>query len=101
MAQGERDYVIASAIKTFRAEDWLVFEADPLEWRSIKDVAAGAGLSQNEAYRSLMTLKSAGRVEQSDRGWRISPEGVIRYSFRIQEVLTAHAQRLGVKKGII
>jgi DNA-binding IclR family transcriptional regulator len=93
-------YIIAAAVKVFQVEDWLALEADPMGWQTIRKVAEGTGLSQNEAFRSLLTLESLNRAEMSEMGWRINPQGIIRYSFRIQEVLASHAQRLGIKKGV-
>ncbi len=93
MAQGERDYSLAAAEKAFKVEDWLA-GGELLEWRSIKETAEAVGLSQNEAHRCLHTLVKCGRAEQSDKWWRISPDGIIRHAFYVQEYLAKQNERL-------
>lgn len=92
MAQGERDYSIQAAVKVFRVEDWLA-QGEILEWRTVKEAATAIGLSINEAYRCLHTLVKCNRAEQSDKGWRISPDGVIRHAVKVQRYFREQENR--------
>jgi DNA-binding IclR family transcriptional regulator len=98
MAEGERNYIIQTAAKTLKLEEWLAVSGDLLEWRTTRQVADGVGLSTNEAYRHLMTLKSLNRVERGDNGWRISPEGIIRFAILAQDRLNRLADRYGLRR---
>jgi hypothetical protein len=58
----EAKQIISTVVKAFRVEDWLA-SGDLLEFKSIREVAAGAGVSENEAYRILKTMVACGRAD--------------------------------------
>ena len=88
---GEKN-LISSVIKAVRVEDWLA-AGDLLEFRSVRDAAAGAGVTENEAYRILQTLVACGRVEQSEKGgWRLA-RGIVKYGLQLNECLSGHVRR--------
>jgi DNA-binding IclR family transcriptional regulator len=80
--------------KAFRVENFLA-SGDVLEWRSAADVAAGALVSKNEAYRILKTMVSCGRAEQNDKGFRIH-RGIVQHAIYVQEYMARQVRRLGV-----
>jgi len=95
MGENGARYLIGTVKKALELEDWLA-SGDLLQWRTLREVMEGLGLKQNEAYRLLKTLAAAGRVEEGPKGWRISPHGVIRHSFRVAEYFQAEAARFGL-----
>jgi DNA-binding IclR family transcriptional regulator len=96
MAENAKDYSIAAAEKVLRVEDYLA-QGEILEWRTVREVAEANQLSANEAHRCLHTLAKCRRVEQSGKGWRIHPEGLIRHAIYAQDYLNRQSDRL---KGI-
>jgi DNA-binding IclR family transcriptional regulator len=94
MAGGER-YLIRSVQQALAVEDWLAAHS-LVEWRRLAEVAAGAGVKRDQTFRILKTLAAGGRVEASDKGWRISPDGLIRYAFQVQKYFSEQAGRLGL-----
>ena len=88
---GEKN-IIGAVVKAFRVEDWLA-AGDLLEFHSIREVAAGAGVSQNEAYRILQTMAACGRAEQNEKGsYRLS-RGIVKYGLALNECLSGHVRR--------
>jgi DNA-binding IclR family transcriptional regulator len=92
MALGEKGYSIAAAEKVLRVEDWLA-GGEILEWRTVREAAEANDLSANEAHRCLHTLAKCGRAEQSGKGWRISPQGIIRHAVYIQDYLNRQSDK--------
>jgi DNA-binding IclR family transcriptional regulator len=64
-----------------------------LEWRSIEEVAREAGLSKDQTRRILKTLSTFNRVEESNKGWRINPKGLIHIAFSVQAYLNEQISR--------
>lgn len=96
MPKEKADYSIAAAEKVLKVEDYLA-QGEILEWRTVREVAEANDLSPNEAHRCLHTLAKCHRAEQSGKGWRISPEGIIRHAIYAQDYLNRQSDRL---KGI-
>jgi DNA-binding IclR family transcriptional regulator len=92
MAAGGERYLIKAVQQSLAIEDMLA-GTDLLAWRSLSEVAQGAQVSKDQAFRILQTLKAAGRVEQSDKGWRIDPHGIIRHAFKVQEYFKQEISR--------
>lgn len=89
---GEPKNLIGAVVKAFKVEDWLA-AGDLLAFRSIREVAAGAGVSENEAYRILQTMAACGRAEQNDKGsFRLS-RGIVKYGLALNECLSGHVRR--------
>jgi DNA-binding IclR family transcriptional regulator len=84
--------VINTVVKAFRVEDWLA-AGDLLEFKSIREVAAGAGVSENEAYRILQTMVACGRAEQHDKGGFRLCRGIVKYGLQLNECLSGHVRR--------
>jgi len=90
MAGGEK--VIGAVVKAFRVEDWLA-SGDLLEFKSVREVAAGAGVTANEAHRILKTLAACGRADQNGQGsYRLS-RGIVKYALALNECLSGHVRR--------
>jgi DNA-binding IclR family transcriptional regulator len=88
---GEK-YLIGAVVKAFRVEDWLAGAA-MLEFKSVRETAAGAGVSENEAYRILQTMVACGRADQNDKGsFRLS-RGIVKYALQLNECLSGHVRR--------
>ena len=88
----EAKQIIGAVVKAFRVEDWLA-AGDLLEFKSIREVAAGAGVSENEAYRILKTMAACGRADQNDKGsYRLS-RGIVKYGLQLNECLSGHVRR--------
>ena len=83
---------ISAVVKAFRVEDWLA-AGDLLEFKSIREAAAGAGVTENEAYRILLTMVACGRAEQSDKGSFRAAQGIVKYGLRLNECLSGHVKR--------
>ncbi len=64
-----------------------------LEWRSLEEIASAASVSKDRARRSLKTLRTFDRVEESSKGWRINPQGLIRHAFTVQAYLNEQIDR--------
>jgi DNA-binding IclR family transcriptional regulator len=84
--------IINTVVKAFRVEDWLAGVA-MLEFKSVRETAAGAGVSENEAHRILQTMVACGRAEQNDKGsFRLS-RGIVKYALQLNECLSGHVRR--------
>jgi DNA-binding IclR family transcriptional regulator len=92
MAGGEKGYVIGAVERAFRVEDFLA-GGDLLEWRSVRQVAAGAGVSEDQAYRILQTMLACGRAEQNEAGGFRAARGIVSYGLRLSECLQGHLRR--------
>jgi DNA-binding IclR family transcriptional regulator len=68
-----------------------------LEWKSLDEVAAAAGVTRNEAFQALGTLEEFGWVEKSARGFRAAASGLATITAAAQECLTGIAARWGLK----
>lgn len=88
-----RDYSIAVVEKAFRVENFLA-SGDVLEWRSAAEIAKGAMVTQNEAYRILKTMVACGRAEQGEKGFR-THRGIVMHAIHVQDYLAKHARRFG------
>ena len=88
---GEKS-IIGAVVKAFRVEDWLA-SGDLLEFRSVREVAAGAGVTANEAYRILQTMVACGRAEQNDKGSFRVCRGIVKYGLQLNECLSGHVRR--------
>lgn len=88
----ETKQVISAVVKAFRVEDWLASEA-MLDFKSVRETAAGAGVSENEAYRILQTMVACGRAEQSDKGSFRLARGIVKYGLQLNECLSGHVRR--------
>ena len=69
-----------------------------LEWKSLDQVAIGAGVSRNEAYAALNVLIDEGWVEKCDKGFRSCYSGLVHYVVQAQECLMGCARKLGLKE---
>jgi DNA-binding IclR family transcriptional regulator len=88
----EAKQVINTVVKAFRVEDWLAGVA-MLEFKSVRETAAGAGVSENEAYRILQTMVACGRAEQNDKGSFRLCRGIVKYGLQLNECLSGHVRR--------
>ena len=88
----ETKQVISAVVKAFRVEDWLASEA-MLDFKSVRETAAGAGVSENEAYRILQTMVACGRAEQNDKGSFRVCRGIVKYGLQLNECLSGHVRR--------
>ncbi len=70
---------------------------DILAWRSIKEIAAGTGLTAAETYTMLCTLVKRGWAEKDESGFRQSGKGLSRYAVQAQEYLVGVMGRLGLR----
>jgi DNA-binding IclR family transcriptional regulator len=89
-------YLIRAVTEALAVEEWLASGA-LLEWKSLEEVSLGVPLTRDKCYRILKTLAAAGRLEESDKGWRVSPEGLIRLALETQKYFDRLAQCYGVK----
>jgi DNA-binding IclR family transcriptional regulator len=87
-----RTRLIGAVVKAFKVEDWLA-QNDLLAWRSVRETAAGAGVSESEAYRILQTMVACGRAEQSDKGSFRLARGIVKYGLQLNECLSGHVRR--------
>ena len=88
---GEKN-IIGAVAKACKVEDWLA-SGDLLEFRSVREAAAGAGVTANEAHRILTTLVVCGRAEQNAQGsYRLS-RGIVKYGLALNECLSGHVRR--------
>jgi DNA-binding IclR family transcriptional regulator len=76
MAAGEGKYAAKSARRILEVIEFLG-QGEILEWKSIREVAAGTGVSINMSYRLLETLAAAGWVEKGPRGYRQDLAGMM------------------------
>ena len=90
--EDDSKYLIKTVQQSLAVEDLLAKEF-LLEWRTLQEIARGSKLSTDCTYRILKTLSAHGRVEESDKGWRISPDGLIRYAFQVQAYFNEQANR--------
>jgi DNA-binding IclR family transcriptional regulator len=67
-----------------------------LNWKGLEEVARAAEVSKNEAYGALYTLVQWGWAEKSERGWRTSGQGLIRFAVAAQEAIREESRRLGL-----
>lgn len=96
MADGK--YSIAAVEKAVRVENFLA-RGDLLEWKSVRQVARGAFVTHNEAYRILKTLAGCGRVEQNQvegGGFRIATAGLINIAAYAHEYMMNSSKRIGL-----
>ena len=89
---GKDKNIIGTVVKAFAVEDWLA-DGDLLAWKSIRGAAAGAGVTENEAYRILLTMVACGRAEQGDKGNFRLAQGIVKYGLRLNECLSRHVKR--------
>lgn len=97
MAEGTKDYSIAAAEKVLKVEDYLA-QGEILEWRTVREVAEANQLSPNEAHRCLHTLAKCGRAEQSGKGWRMHPEGIIRHAIYAMDYFDNRRKSYGLRR---
>jgi DNA-binding IclR family transcriptional regulator len=95
-ATATRDYNIAVAEKLIKVVEFLG-RGDILGWKSSAEVASGAGVSQNEAFRILHTLVKGQWAEQGERGFRLAPAGLMEMLLYVQKYLARLARQFGVK----
>jgi len=88
--------LIQSVQQALAVEEWLASQA-LLEWKTLEQVSVAVMLIKDKVYRILKTLAAAGRVEEGDKGWRISPKLVL-FAFRAIEYFKAEAGRFGLKE---
>lgn len=93
---GKRDYGSKSAEKCLIVAEFLA-GGDILAWKSIREVAAGTGLTQAEAYTMLSTLVKRGWAEKGEAGFRQSNQGLTRFAVAAQEYLARVVGQLGLK----
>lgn len=95
-AMAKQDYSIAVAEKLIKVVEFLG-QGDILGWKSSAEVAAGAGVSKNEAYRILCTLCKCAWAEYDPRGFRLAPTGLMEMLLYVQKYLARLARQFGVK----
>ena len=95
-AAASRDYSIAVAEKLIKVVEFLG-RGDILGWKSSAEVAAGAGVSENEAFRILHSLVKGKWAEQDKRGFRLAPTGLMEMLLYVQKYLARLARQFGVK----
>jgi DNA-binding IclR family transcriptional regulator len=89
---GSKNKGLAQGIKVLN----FLATRELLEWKSLKEVAAGAGVTLNVAYASLCTLGEAQFVEKSDKGFRLRRDGsLMRYAVAALEAIQSLAQQMG------
>ena len=91
-----KDHSIKTAEKLIRVVEFLG-RGDILGWKSVREVAAGAGVSQNEAWRLLHSLVKGKWAEQDKRGFRLAPTGLMEMLLYVQKYLARLARQFGVK----
>lgn len=100
MAAGEGKYIIAAVEKAVRVENFLA-RGDLLAYKTAAEVARGAFVSQNEAFRILKTLASCGRVEQGEGGgFRIGRTGLISIAVYAHEYMMDVSGKIGLRRGM-
>ena len=72
-----------------------------LEWKSLDEVAAGAGVSRHDAYAALNALVQEEWAEKSDKGYRACYTGLVQYLLAANECLMKQAGRLGLKRATV
>jgi DNA-binding IclR family transcriptional regulator len=70
---------------------------DVLGWKSVREVAAGAGISKDEAFRLLHTLVAEKWAEQNKAGFRLAATGLMETLLYVQRYLARLARQFGVK----
>ena len=95
-AMAKQDYSIAVAEKLIKVVEFLG-RGDILGWKSVREVAAGAEVSQNEAFRLLHSLVKGKWAEQDKRGFRLAPTGLMEMLLYVQKYLARLARHFGVK----
>ncbi len=98
----DNNLVIQAVQQALALEEWLA-SWKLLEWKSLEDITLAMGAikggpassrpSKDKCYRILKTLVQSGRVEESDKGWRISSEGLIRIAFRVTGYFKSEVRR--------
>jgi DNA-binding IclR family transcriptional regulator len=91
-----RDLSIAAVEKAMRVVEFLG-RGDVLGWKSVREVAAGAEVSNDEALRLLHTLAKGKWAEQSKRGFRLAATGFLEILRSMQEYFIRLAKSYGVK----
>ena len=91
-----REYGSKAAEKCLIVAEFLA-GGDILAWKSIKEIAAGTGLTAAETYTMLCTLVKRGWAEKDESGFRQSGKGLSRYAVQAQEYLVGVMGRLGLR----
>ncbi|MGP8051412.1 MAG: hypothetical protein ACLPYB_12490 [Desulfobaccales bacterium] len=91
-------YLIQAVAQALAVEEFLVSEK-PLEWKGLEEISGAVLVSKDKVFRILKTLATpaAGRVEESDKGWRISPK-LVRFALKANEYFYAELGRFGLKE---
>lgn len=71
MAEKERSYTNENQQNICRVVEYL--SEDILQPKTLKEVHEALGLSRDQAFRTLWNLKDRGWVEETARGYRLSP----------------------------
>jgi len=81
-----RDYSIQAVTRALKVVEFLA-GGEILEWKSVREVAEGAGVPENTAFRILETLAAAGWAEKGPKGYRQSLGGLVRHAVHAQRIL--------------
>jgi len=92
----ETDHSIKTAEKLMKVVEFLG-RGDILGWKSVREVATGAGVTTNEAFRILHSLVKGKWAEQDRRGFRLAPTGLMEMLLYVQKYLARLAQQFGAK----
>jgi DNA-binding IclR family transcriptional regulator len=92
----EKDRSIKTAEKLMKVVEFLG-RGDILGWKSVREVATGAGVTTNEAFRLLHSLVKGKWAEQDKRGFRLAPTGLMEMLLYVQKYLARLARQFGVK----
>jgi hypothetical protein len=96
-ARGEGEKANNKGLRKGLAVVDFLITGEILEWKGLDQVAAGAGVSRNEAYAALNVLIDEGWVEKDSRGFRACYTGLVKYVLEAQECLMNCGRKLGLK----
>jgi DNA-binding IclR family transcriptional regulator len=68
------------------------------EWRSLREVAAGAGMPESACYRILETLTARSWVDKSPKGYRFGSLHLLGMLIYAQQYWLKKFENLGVKQ---
>jgi DNA-binding IclR family transcriptional regulator len=73
---------------------------DILGWKSLRQVAAGAGVTLAEAHAALHPLLKRGLAEKAEKAgaFRAAAGGLGQYALKTQEALVRYGQELGLTR---
>jgi DNA-binding IclR family transcriptional regulator len=92
----KNDHSVKAAEKLMKVVEFLG-RGDILGWKSVREVAGGAGVTTNEAFRILHSLVKGKWAEQGERGFRLAPTGLMEMLLYVQKYLARLARQFGVK----